>query len=219
MNSDGNPLEILELDWYYDFISPYAHLQCQRLERLPDTVRVNYHPVLFAGLLKHWGQLGPAEIPAKRSFMYQHILWMAERDGIDYNTPPAHPFNPLNALRLSIVAGNTPEAVDALFRAMWVDGHRPDDPEGLAAMIGALGIDDAADRIKDPEVKDALRQSTERAIERDVFGVPTFIARGKLFWGYDAFDFLLDFLENPGLLDSEEMRFAASPPVGVHRKR
>ena len=65
------------VDWYFDFISPFAWLQLNAFDRLPEGTKINYKPILFAGLLGHWEHKGPAEIPAKRVFTYQHTLWMA----------------------------------------------------------------------------------------------------------------------------------------------
>ncbi|MEO1458067.1 MAG: DsbA family protein, partial [Pseudomonadota bacterium] len=82
-------------DWYFDFISPYAYLQFARLPELPDDVTVTLRPVLFAGLLEHWGQLGPAEIPMKRVHTGMVTRWRAEARGLPFRPPPRHPFNPL----------------------------------------------------------------------------------------------------------------------------
>ena len=62
------------VDWYFDFISPYAWLQAERFAQLPPGIELHCKPVLFAGLLEHWGQLGPAEIPTKRVFTYEYTV-------------------------------------------------------------------------------------------------------------------------------------------------
>ena len=90
-----------QVDWYFDFISPFAYLQFKHFHRLPDDLEVTLHPLLFAGLLNHWEHKGPAEIPAKRTQTYQFTHWHAEQLGVPFRTPPAHPFNPLPALRLA----------------------------------------------------------------------------------------------------------------------
>src|SRR4249920_1307298 len=82
------------VDWYFDFISPYAWLQAETLDRLPSDAVLACKPVLFAGLLEHWGQLGPAEIPPKRTFTYQYIVWRAHKLGLRACPPSHHPFNP-----------------------------------------------------------------------------------------------------------------------------
>ena len=95
------------ITFYLDFISPYAYLA---FEQLPQALQglsyaVDYQPVLFAGLLKHHGQLGPAEMPGKRDWTYRQVLWLAHRHGIPLQLPAAHPFNPLPLLRLALACG------------------------------------------------------------------------------------------------------------------
>src|SRR5580700_4734549 len=97
-------------EWYFDFVSPFAYLQLEAFDELCGA-RVTFRPVLFAGLLNHWGHKGPAEIPQKRRFTYRFVQWLAERDGVPLKFPRAHPFNPIKALRLAIAAGNGIEAV------------------------------------------------------------------------------------------------------------
>ena len=71
-----------------------------------------YKPVLFAGLLEHWGQKGPAEVPVKRRWTYRWCTWWARELGIPFRFPAAHPFNPLPHLRLALACGSKPDAVD-----------------------------------------------------------------------------------------------------------
>src|SRR5689334_10438458 len=94
-NAERQPMPTRIADWYFDFISPFAYLQSEQLERLHPYVQIRYRPVLFAGLLKHWGQKGPAEIVPKRQFTFEFALWQAAKLGIPFKMPPAHPFNPL----------------------------------------------------------------------------------------------------------------------------
>ena len=109
--------------WYFDYISPYAYLQSAVLERITPLACIEPKPILFAALLNHHGQKGPAEIPAKKVQTFRQVMWLAHRHGITLNLPHAHPFNPLPMLRLSIALGNDPDVVQALFRYVWVDGH------------------------------------------------------------------------------------------------
>jgi len=91
----------MQVDWYYDVISPYAYLQVHDLGALAERCEISLKPVLFAGLLNHWGQLGPAEIIPKRLFTFRHVKWLAEQRGLSVKMPGAHPFNPLKLLRLA----------------------------------------------------------------------------------------------------------------------
>jgi 2-hydroxychromene-2-carboxylate isomerase len=96
------PLKSVE--WFFDFVSPFSYLRFERVGEVEHLGKVTMMPVVLAGVLKHWGQKGPAEIPAKRRFTYRFIQWQAERLGIPLKFPPTQPFNPLKALRLAIPA-------------------------------------------------------------------------------------------------------------------
>lgn len=204
-------------NWYFDFISPFAYLQFGRFAELPGDVNVTLKPVLFAGLLKHWGQLGPAEIPPKRTFVYRFFKWHADQRGLPFVMPPSHPFNPLAILRLAVAAGSDYESIRTIFDHVYGQGLQPDDPANVARIAATLGIDDAQTRLAAPEVKQALRENTEEAIGHGAFGVPTFVIDGQLFWGDDATDMVIDYLRNPALFDGEEMTRLSSMPMGVTR--
>lgn len=205
------------IDWYFDFISPFAYLQHEHLHRLPAGVELHYRPVLLAGLLGHWGSKGPAEIPGKRVFTYRHVTWLAHHVGVPFTMPTAHPFNPLKLLRLAIALDCQPDAVREIFRFVWRDGHLPDDTDALHALAGRLGVTDFEAAINAPAVKDALRRNTEEAAAREVFGVPTAYVNGELFWGFDATDMLLDYLADPGLLATPEMQRVSRLPAAAQR--
>ena len=206
-----------QVTWYYDFLSPYSYLAHEQLWRLPDDVELIYAPVLFAGLLNHWGTKGPAELESQRLFTLRYCHWLAERNKIAFQAPVAHPFNPLPPLRLSIALGNSPKAVAGIFAYVWRDGYVPEQTEHWNRLIESFADDTLRTRIDAPEVKGVLRDNTESAIDQGVFGVPTFIADGELFWGQDGFEFLLDYLADPTLLASDAMRRIAQLPVGVKR--
>jgi 2-hydroxychromene-2-carboxylate isomerase len=203
------------LDWYFDFISPYAYLQNAVLGRVAARAVVRRRPILFAALLNHWGQLGPAEIPNKRTWTYRHCVWLAARHGIPLAMPAMHPFNSLPLLRLSVALGSTPEVVDRLFAFVWVDGKVPSDDVAWQALLAELGVDEAA--IRAPAVKDALRVTGDDAVAAGVFGVPTAVVDGETFWGFDATDMLLAYLAGDAVLASDAMRAAVTLPLGVTR--
>jgi 2-hydroxychromene-2-carboxylate isomerase len=203
-------------DWYFDFISPYAHIGLTRLERFAGRLDIRYRPVLFAGLLNHWEQKGPAEIAPKRVWTFRWCTWWATQLGIPLRAPAVHPFNPLPYLRLSIAAGNTPAAVRRIFDALWTTGADPSDERTFTELARALDVDPS--RLGEPAIKDALRQETEQAIARGVFGVPTLIVDDELFWGADAMDFVDAYLAEPGIVATAEMKRAANLPAGATRK-
>lgn len=211
--------ERITVSWVFDVISPFAYLGWRDLERLPPHVELRLVPVLLAGLLAHFGQLGPAEIPAKRRFTYRFALWRARTLGIPLHFPPAHPFNPLAALRLVVAAGSGRRATSVVLDAVFRDGRDVTDPAVIAELGRQLGIDDAERAVSDPQVKQQLRANTDWAISLGVFGVPTLVIGKDLFWGHDAFGMALEYLERPASFADREMRAVETLPVGVERRR
>ena len=209
------------LDFHFDPISPFA---CLAFERLPHALAglsysVAYRPVLFAGLLSHWGQKGPAEIEPKRAWTFRHVQWMAHRQGIEMHTPAQHPFNPLALLRLAMAcapAGGTPSrfVCEQVFRHVWRGGDDPNDGARLAALAAQLAPrrDPAGDA-----VKQALRDGTAAAVAKGVFGVPTIEVDGRLFWGLDSLEMLGAYLRGDAWFDTPAWDAAAQAPPGVKR--
>ena len=205
--------------WYFDFVSPFSYLHWQKMQPLVEAGRVEAVPIVFGAVLHALGILGPAEIPKTREFIYRQALWQARRDGVTLRFPPAHPFNPLPALRLCVAAGATPPAIGTVFEAIWAEGLAGDAPLVLDGLAARLGLADAAAAIADPVVKDRLRANTDAALAAGVFGVPTLAVEGELFWGNDSHDLMLAVLEDPGLLRQGELAGVAAIPVGVERRR
>ena len=205
------------VDWYFDFVSPFAYLQSERLASLPPRVSIRYRPVLFAGILNANGQKGPAEIPGKRAFTYRFVVWQARKLGIPIKFPHEHPFNPLPLLRLAIACDGAPDAVHRIFRFVWRDGRLPDLPIEWAELTHDLGAHDADARIASPEVKEALRRNTDEAIARGVFGVPTLAIGDELFWGVDATAMAADYVLAGCRYDDPEYARVSSLPVGASR--
>lgn len=202
--------------WYFDFISPFAYLQWRRLKTLRDVLAIEPVPILFAAVLDQIGQKGPAEIPGKRRFTYRHVQWRARQDGVPLRFPPAHPFNPLAALRLAIAAGGTAAAIDAIFAQIWQRGEAADTPAALAQTAAVLGIADVDAALAAPAVKDALRRNTEAALAHGVFGVPTLALGEELFWGDDATAMAVDYAR--GALSGDDYARIDSLPQAVTRR-
>lgn len=205
----------MPLHWYFDFISPFSYLHWQKVKTLRGEQPVVPVPVVFGAVLAAHGHKGPAEIRGKREFTYRHVLWQARKEGVALRFPPAHPFNPIAALRLCVAAGTTPAAVDAIFDWIWRDGRAGDSLDALTPLAHELGIDPRA--AETDATKAALRANTEAALSAGVYGVPTLAFGDDLFWGNDAHDFAMAALHDPALLADAEMQRVGSLPVGVRR--
>jgi len=209
------------LRFYFDVISPFACIAFERLPRVLDglSVSVDYQPVLFASMLSHWGQKGPAEIEPKRAWTFRHVAWQAHRDGIVLQTPAQHPFNPLALLRLlqaCAPAGGTPNrhACELVLHHVWQGGADANEPGRLAALTQALAPRVSAD---DAQVKQALKDATAEALARGVFGVPTIEVDGRLFWGFDALPMLAAYLHGDAWFDGPAWDAQAAPWPGIVR--
>lgn len=207
------------ITFYLDFISPYAYLA---FEKLPEGLKgisysVTYKPLLFAGLLKHHGQLGPAEIAGKREWTYRQVGWLAHQQGVSLQLPASHPFNPLALLRLAVAcpAQGSPNRYicETLFRHVWQGGAEAADPQRVAALAAQLAPQ------RDPngaDVKVQLKANSDEAIAQGVFGVPALAVDGKVFWGQDALPMLRSFLLGDAWFDGPAWDAAARLP-GVQR--
>jgi 2-hydroxychromene-2-carboxylate isomerase len=209
-----------QITFYFDFISPYAYLA---FEKLPEALlglsyQVDYRPVLFAGMLKHHGQLGPAEIPGKREWTYRQVLWLAHTQGVPLQMPAAHPFNPLQLLRLAIACGSDGVAnryvCETIFRHAWRGGADAADVQRIEALRQSLAP------ARDPageDVKGELKSNTESAIARGLFGVPTYAVDDKLFWGFDALAMLRAYIGNDAWFAGDSWRAAGAVAAGQGR--
>ena len=202
--------------WYFDFVSPFAYIGLHRLGELPAGLAIEYRPVLFAGLLDHWGQKGPAELPTKRRYTYRFSQWTAARLGLRFRYPAAHPFNPLPHLRLALACDSAPQAVQRIFDSIWTGGHDAADPGRYRALCEALGV--GPQKPETAQIKDALKKNTQEAAQRGVFGVPMLDLDGELFWGADAIDFFKAYLADRATLENDEVRRLDGLPQGAVRK-
>jgi 2-hydroxychromene-2-carboxylate isomerase len=205
-----------QIDFWFDPISPYAYLA---FEQLPEALvghsyHVNYRPVLFAGLLGHWGQKGPAEIVPKRAWTYRDVLWQARRAGLPMALPAQHPFNPLPLLRLALACGPNRSVGEAVLRHVWRGSADAVDPQRLQALTAQLAPQ------RDPQsdaVKAELKQATAAAAALGVFGVPTFRHDGRLYWGVSALPMLAAALAGDAWFDSGEWDAAGAERPSVRR--
>jgi 2-hydroxychromene-2-carboxylate isomerase len=202
--------------WYFDFISPFAYIGLHRLKELPADLAIEFRPVLFAAMLNHWGQKGPAELPTKRRYSYRWSHWTAINLGLPFKFPAAHPFNPLHHLRLAIACGSKPDAVRKIFDSIWTTGEDASDQRRFSVLCDELHV--TADALAAPEVKETLKKNTDAAIQKGVFGVPTIAVDGELFWGADSMVFLRAFLADPAILKNEEMKRLDGLPVSAARR-
>jgi len=214
-----------ELHFYFDYLSPYAYFSWRELHRLCERydLALKAHPVVFGKLLDHWGQLGPAEVRPKKSALYRYCFRYAKLNGFEFNPPHCHPFNPLPALRLSLptVCGDDQHRViSTIFEAGWSHGADLGSAKELERILDNAGLNGAEllANIDHPETKMQLRDETELAISKDVFGVPTFIIDDELFWGNDQLEHIETFLQGKDPLEPEKVEEMLARHRGIDRK-
>jgi 2-hydroxychromene-2-carboxylate isomerase len=222
MRMNANKPSPPQIIWYFDFISPYAYLQSERLEQFEALGALTLKPILFAGLLKHWGQLGPAEIVPKRQWTFEHVVWQAHQHKIPLSMPPAHPFNPLPFLRLAIACNCSRKAVREIFRFIWVQGHAFENNEAFDVLLASLNKTRADLELS--AVKEQLKTNTEHAIGNAVFGVPTVLVQAagreaQKFWGFDSSEMAISFIKREPFWSDKVLVQAQNLPNGLQRKR
>jgi 2-hydroxychromene-2-carboxylate isomerase len=213
--------------FYFDYVSPNAYLASTQLPKVAERhgFAIEPVPVLFAGLLEAHGQLGPAEVPAKIRWMSRNNLRKAALLRVALNPPAFHPFNPLLALRVSSLpreARQRSALIGALFDAVWVRGLHVSDAAVVEQLADEVGLEGAAlvAEAERAECKARLREQTDDAIARGVFGVPTMQVGQELFWGYDDFPQLELFLAGKDPLDATAWkRWSAVRPSAVRGRR
>ena len=216
--------ELKHITCYLDFISPYAYLA---FELLPEALRgisyrLSYKPVLLAALLKHHGQLGPAEIAPKRDWTYRQVLWLAHSQGVELQMPASHPFNPLALLRLALAcspeldpAAPNRHVCETIFRHVWRGGAEAAAPARLQSLTETLA---PRRDVNGEAVKAQLKRNTDEAIAQGVFGVPAFAVDGRLFWGLDALPMLRAYLLGDAWFDGPDWEAGSRVKEGLKRR-
>lgn len=206
------------LRFHFDYISPYSYLAWHRLRTFAPAhgLRVEPVPTVFAGLLNEHGHKGPGEIEPKRAYMFKDCLRGAALLNVPFEPPATHPFNPLPSLRASLLEmdDDTRAAlITRLYAATWAESRDIGSAAVVASLSAEVGVPDVLERIQDSSIKKKLLDAGREAISRGVFGVPTMIVDGELFWGTDSFPHLERFLAgNDPVRREDAERWAAVEP-------
>lgn len=186
-----------QVEFYFDVGSPASYLAWTQIAQLAERhgAEVVYQPMLLGGVFKATGNASPASVPAKGRYTRIDFERFARRYQVPFAQNPFFPINTMQLMRgaVALLDGDQFQPyVDAVFRAIWVEGQNMGDPDVVARVLRGQGFDVAGllQQINDPAVKERLRQITERAIERGVFGAPTFFVGDEMFFGQDRLDFV-----------------------------
>ena len=192
------------VEFYFDVGSPAAYIAFKRLPGICEKqrARLEYKPMLLGGVFQATGNQSPVNIPAKGRYIMVDFERFARRHGIEFRQNPFFPINTLMLMRgaTGVQMRDPPRLLpylDAVFRAIWVDGKDMNDPAVVAAVLKDAGFDPQAllALTGDPEVKERLKALTQEAVARGVFGAPTCFVDGEMYWGQDRLDFIQEALE------------------------
>jgi 2-hydroxychromene-2-carboxylate isomerase len=187
-----------EVEFLFDYGSPFSYLASLQVEGFAkrNNAKVLYTPILLGAVLKATGNASPMAVPAKGRYMAIELLRWAARYAVPFKPNP-YPFlsNTLGLMRLAVAAqklGLFPLYHRAVYRAVWAEAKDLGDQATLHQVLDAAGVPAVKlnGRLEDQEIKGELRQNTEHAIARGVFGAPTFFVGSEMFWGNDRFDFV-----------------------------
>lgn len=201
-----------DLNFYFDFLSPFSYFAWVKLEDLKqkNEFKIHYKPVALGPLLNHWQIKGPGEVTPKREFLLKQCLRFSAKNNIPFTTPKTHPFNSLYALRfcLSSVAGEQQESVIAtLWKAGWQERIDMGEPDEIMKALSAANLpaEELYEKSFTREAKLELKSNIQEAIGFGAFGVPSFVVKDELFWGHDAIADLMEFLKGNDRLDREKL--------------
>ena len=191
------------VEFYFDFGSPAAYLAFTQLPALcaETGATVVWKPMLLGGVFQATGNHSPVTIPAKAPYVFKDFARFARRYGVPLNNNPFFPINTLTLMRAAAglqMRGDTRfgDYVQAMFRAVWVDAKNMNDPATVGAAWQGAGFDAVAmlALANEQPVKEQLKTLTQRAVERGIFGAPTFFVDDTMFWGQDRLDFVREAL-------------------------
>ena len=189
---------IKSIDFYFDFISPYSYLAHKKIQIIKKEKNIifNYKPILVGGLHNLHGITAPASIEPKLKHMISDCDLIAKKDKSNFIWNSKFPINSLNIMRGYIYLNNETKDLylDVIFDAYWKDDLDTSNEKILGTLLEKckINLNEFFDGIKDPKIKDKLKDNTQEAHDKEIFGAPSFVVNNKVFWGQDRLEFALD---------------------------
>ena len=190
---------IKPFDFYFDFISPYsflAHKEIKKIEKI-NSIKIRYMPILLGGLHNLHGIKAPAFIPAKAKHMIRDCKLIAEKNKNKFKFNSYFPIKSLNLMRGVFVAEEDNYKsyyIDNIFNSIWQDGLNMNDESIIQRVLKNLDVNPKTFllRATSSSVKDMLKEGTNEAYEKGIFGAPSFVSNNKIFWGQDRIEFAIN---------------------------
>jgi len=186
------------IDFYFDIISPYAYLAYKQLSSLENLkkIKFNYKPILLGGLHKLAGITAPAFNEFKMKNMKNDCNLIASKKNIKFQWNDKFPINSLKIMRgyLSVNEEKKDIYLETFFNAYWQDNIDLENIDEIKNLLKKIDIDtnNFFNDLEDIKIKEKLKEITNSAFEKEVFGAPTFIVNNKLFWGQDRLDYAIE---------------------------
>ena len=189
---------IRPFDFYFDFVSPYsfiAHREIKKLEKKED-IKIKYKPILLGGLHNLHGIKAPAFIPPKAKFMIRDCKMVAEKNKIQFKFNSYFPIKTLNLMRGVLIAREDDFEnfyIEKMFEAIWKDGLNMNDQNIIDKVLKNMEINPKTFFLRScaQNIKILLKNKTEDAYDKGIFGAPTFLVNNKIYWGQDRLSFAL----------------------------
>ena len=189
---------IKSIDFYFDFISPYSYLAHKKIQIINKEKNIifNYKPIIVGGLHNLQGITAPAFIKPKLKHMISDCNLIAKKDNFTFMWNSKFPINSLNIMRGYIFVNNDIKDLylNIMFDAYWKNNLDISNEEILITLLKKckINLDSFLVGVKDLKIKDGLKKVTQEAHDKEIFGAPTFVVNGKIFWGQDRLEFALD---------------------------
>ena len=186
------------IDFYFDFISPYSYLAHKKIQikKKEKDIIFNYKPILVGGLHNLQGITAPAFIKPKLKHMISDCNLIAKKDNYAFTWNSKFPINSINIMRGYLYLNDEAKDLylDVIFDAYWKDDRDTSNEKILETILKKCEINtnEFFDGIKNPKIKDKLKDITQEAHDKEIFGVPSYAVNNKIFWGQDRLEFALD---------------------------
>ena len=189
---------IKSIDFYFDFISPYSYIAHKKIQiiKKEKNINFNYKPILVGGLHNLQGITAPAFIKPKLKHMISDCNLIAKKNNFAFMWNSKFPINSLSIMRgyLFINKDIKDLYLNIIFEAYWKDNLNISNEKILATLLKKckIDLDVFLEGIKNSKIKDELKNLTQKAHDKEIFGVPTYIVNDKIFWGQDRLEFAID---------------------------
>lgn len=199
------------IQFYFDFLSPYSYVAWTWVRGQLDQFHFELIPVSIPSIVAHYETKGPAQIGPKRNYLFKDLLRFTKLNGIPFTTPAALPFNALYALRLAlknVAREHQVQVIDAIYWAGWEKGLDIGSDEVLRQVLAEknLPVDELFARMEEKSSRIELKKNIEEGLQKDLFGVPSFLVDEELFWGNDSIKYLQMYLDGADPLDHNKYK-------------